>query len=361
VDRANADATPEARARGTVAIHEAASEDVAREVASRLLVAGVPAAVEVLRADAAWVIVASDRHNDADVLLRRWGLTVLPRFGADGDFELAALRRERPQLSVLADATTLRPSAHALEADDDDSPIDTPLPESGPLVPRLVVALAAIGFGIGVQRALESALGPGGAAAAMAARGLALDELWRLVTAGFFHFSLAHLASNLAFGLMFGVVLFGTHGVGAAMAAWLVASVVGIGTEAAVSSGVLVAGASAGNYGLAGLWAKGQLDRGRRAFLPRVDRLKALGIVLVLAPGALTPVTQSGARVAVLAHAMGFLAGAMMGIVFERRVVPRELAALDRRARWGQWLSLVAVALAFAAGLASWLRLVTSP
>ena len=81
----------------------------------------------------------------------------------------------------------------------------------------------------------------------------------------------------------------------------------------------------------------------------------------MLAPGALTPVTQSGARVAVLAHAMGFLAGAMMGIVFERRVVPRELAALDRRARWGQWLSLAAVALAFAAGLASWLPLVTPP
>ncbi len=360
MDRANADATPEARARGTVAVHEAASEEVAREVASRLLVAGIPAAVEVLRADATWVIVASDRHNDADVLLRRWGLTVLPRFGADGDFELVALRRERPQLSVLADATVLRP-AHVLEADDDDSPIDVPLPESGPLVPRLVVALAAIGFGIAVQRALEGALGPAGAAGAMAARGLALDELWRLVTAGFFHFSLAHLASNLAFGLMFGVVLFGTHGVGAAMAAWLVASVVGIGTEAAASSGVLVAGASAGNYGLAGLWAKGQLDRGRRAFLPRVDRLKALGIVLVLAPGALTPVTQSGARVAVLAHAMGFLAGAMMGIVFERRVVPRELAALDRRARWGQWLSLIAVALAFAAGLASWVQLAATP
>lgn len=361
MDRANADATPEARARGTVAVHEAASEEVARDVAARLLGAGIPAAVEVLRTDAAWVIVASDRHNDADALLRRWGLVVLPRFGADGDFELAALRRERPQLSILADASAPRAGVHTLEDDDDDSPIDAPLPESGPLVPRLVVALAAIGFGIAVQRALEASLGPAGAATAMAARGLALDELWRLVTAGFFHFSLAHLASNLAFGLMFGVVLFGTHGVGAAMAAWLVASVVGIGTEAAASAGVLVAGASAGNYGLAGLWAKGQLDRGRRAFLPRVDRLKALGIVLVLAPGALTPVTQSGARVAVLAHAMGFLAGAMMGIVFERRVVPRELATLERRARWGQWLSLAVVAAAFAAGLATWLNPLPSP
>ncbi len=353
MDRANADATPDARARGTVAVHEADSDPAAREVAGRLLAAGVPAAVEPVRVDAAWVIVPWDRHVDADVLLRRWGLSVIPRFGAGGDFEVPMLRRDRAPLAVLSDEPTA--PVEAVEEDDDTNPVEPPLPESGPLIPRLVVALSAVGFGIGVQRVVEAVHGAGGAAAAMGARGLELAEIWRLVTAGFYHFSDMHLASNLAFGLLFGVVLLGTHGVGATMAAWLFASVIGIGTEVLASpAGVLVAGASAGNYGLVGLWAMGQRDRGKRAFLPRRERLKAWGIILVLAPGALTPVSQSGAKVAVIAHAAGFLAGVLAGMVFERRIAADDLPQIERRSSIAQWATLAVVMIAFAAAARVW-------
>lgn len=365
MDPASADAAADARSRGTVAVHEADSDVSARDVAGRLMAAGIPAAVEHVRADAAWVIVPWDRHVETDALLRRWGLTVIPRFGAGGEFEVPNLRRTRPALGVVPSDEPLAQlpvRRESLETDDedDDGPVEVPLPESGPLLPRVVVALAAIGFGIGVQRLVEALFG-GSGAPAMAARGLDPADLWRLVTAGFYHFSLEHLASNLAFGLMFGVVLFGTHGVGATMAAWLFGSVVGIGTEILGSPvGVLVGGASAGNYALVGLWAKGQHDRGRRAFLPRRERLKALGVVLFLAPGALTPVTQTGTKVAVIAHAIGFLAGVLAGVVFERRVAAHELPAIERRSSVGQWCALAVVALGFAMAARAWALALTA-
>lgn len=352
VDRASADVPADARARGTVAIHEAASEQAAREVAARLLSAGIPAAVEPMRLDAAWVIVPWDRHVDAEVSLRRWGLEVIPRFGSGGDFAASSPSVSRPALGVVP---TDAPIERAAPEAEDDDPVEPTLPDSGPLFPRVVVALAAISVGICVQRVVEAVFGAQGAAAAMGARGFELAELWRFVTAGFYHFSLTHLASNLAFGLVFGVVLFGTHGVGATMAAWLFASVVGIGIEVLASpAGVLVAGASAGNYGLVGLWAQGQRDRARRAFLPRREQLRAIGLVLVLAPGALTPVTSSGGKVAVIAHAAGFFGGLLAGLVFARRIAADELPAIDRRARTGQWAAVIAVVIAFAAAARAW-------
>jgi len=365
VDRASADPTLDSRARGTVAVHEATSEGLAREVASRLLQANIPAAVEVERSDAAWVIVPWDKQHDAELMLRRWGLPVIPRFGSGGGFDIPALPRRdaRPELQLIAgdlreddDPFRAREDAYGRE-DEDDGPVDITMPDSGPVMPRLVVALSAIGFGIGMQRALELWLGgPEGARDAMAAKGSLLSQPWRLVTAGFYHFGLEHLASNLVFGLMFGLVLFGTHGVGAAMMAWLMGSIVGIGIEAAASPWVYVAGASAGNYALVGLWAHGQVDRARRAFLPRRERIKALGVVLMLAPGALTPMLPNGTKVAVLAHAVGFFAGYLIGTIFERRVVADELEAIDGRSRAGQWIALAIVFAAFVAGFAHWIR-----
>lgn len=100
-----------------------------------------------------------------------------------------------------------------------------------------------------------------------------------------------------------------------------------------------VLGASAGNYGLVGLWAKGQLERSHRAMLPRWDRLRTVGVILLLVPGALTPVTSNGSRVAVLAHAVGFVAGFLGGYVFHRRLGPVEDPSIGRRARWAAILA----------------------
>jgi membrane associated rhomboid family serine protease len=130
------------------------------------------------------------------------------------------------------------------------------------------------------------------------------------------------------------VVLFGTHGFGATMLVWLLSSMAGIGGELWASSSVtFVLGASAGNYGLIGLWAKGQLDRSMVSALPKRERIKTLGVLLLLVPGALTPVSAFGARTAVFAHVAGFLAGFLLGHVFARRVRFEDLEEIGARSR----------------------------
>jgi membrane associated rhomboid family serine protease len=202
----------------------------------------------------------------------------------------------------------------------------------------LVLAGLAVTFGAGAQRLLSLVRSEAEVVHAfgVSRERFASGAVWTLVTAGFLHLGLAHALSNAAFALVIGVVLFGTHGVGASAASWLFASMVGLSAEVAASgSGALVAGASAGNYGLVGLWAHGQLERSRRALLPRRERLRTLGILLVLVPGAFTPVTASGGRVAVLAHAAGFVAGFMSGAAFHRRLDPGDFSRIGRRSSIG--------------------------
>ena len=86
--------------------------------------------------------------------------------------------------------------------------------------------------------------------------------------------------------------------------------------------------------------------------LPRRERLKTLGIVAMLIPGALTPITASGSRVAVMAHAMGFVVGFLAGYVFFRRIHPSTLDAIDRRSRVGLVVSVSLVGAAFAMAVA---------
>ncbi len=217
------------------------------------------------------------------------------------------------------------------------------LPEPSPLPGRLALALAAISAGAALQHGLTLWQGWGAVASALAARSPFYEEVFRLVTASFLHGGVAHAASNAAFGLVFGVVLMGTHRVGATALTWLLASAMGLAAEVSLSSGALVLGASAGNYGLVGLWARGQLERARLSLLPRRERLKTFGVILLLLPGALTPVSSSGSRVAVLAHVAGFLGGFLAGAVFHRRLLPRAFSRIDARSRVA---GLLAVSLA---------------
>jgi membrane associated rhomboid family serine protease len=130
------------------------------------------------------------------------------------------------------------------------------------------------------------------------------------------------------------VVLLGTHHFGATALVWLLSSTTGLATEATLTpEAVLIAGASAGNYGLVGLWANGQLDRARRSLLPKREKMRTLGILLILLPGALTPISSTGSKVAVLAHLGGFLGGFLLGFVFKRRLIDRELPMIAQRSR----------------------------
>ena len=112
-----------------------------------------------------------------------------------------------------------------------------------------------------------------------------------------------------------------------------------------------VIGASAGNYGLVGLWACGQLQRARAAALPTRERLRTLGVLLLLLPGAFTPFSSTGSRIAVFAHALGFVGGFVLGPVFLRRLHDQDGARTDRlvrRSRWAGGFAVVLTATAFA-------------
>lgn len=339
----------------TVAVHEAPTEIEAQDVASLLLAAGIPAALEPANTTTTWVVVPWERQRDADAVLKRLSVPVIPRFahgGLEGDLGVRAVFTWAPELHDTATTTSFTEGPR-FDEEGEDTEVERELPDSGPLMPRLILALSAIGFGVAMQRALETLLGPGGAISALAASPARALEFWRYLTAGFMHFGIAHYLSNAIFGVLIGVVLFGTHGAGAAMIAWIVSTVVGISAETLFSPDVAwIAGASAGNYGLVGLWAKGQLDRSRVSLLPRRERLRTMGVLLILVPGALTPVTGSGSRVAVMAHAAGFVAGFLVGYVFERKLLPETFLRIERRSKIAQW---VAVGLVLAAlGAAGW-------
>lgn len=227
------------------------------------------------------------------------------------------------------------------------------LPDPSPVQGRIQMALAAIAFGGFAQRGLEQFFGADVVRRALGAHDL-LDGLHRAITAAFLHGGPSHFLSNAAFGLVFGVVLFGTHRAGATALVWLVASVVGFSAELGLSSEALVViGASAGNYGLVGLWTRGQLERAQLALLPRREALKTLGILLLLLPGAITPFSSTGTRIAVLAHVGGFVAGYFCGFVFHRRLLPSGFENIDERSRWAGVVAMSATATAWGLGLAS--------
>ena len=216
-----------------------------------------------------------------------------------------------------------------------------------PTATRLTWALLAIAGGMLVQRVLETGWGRAAVFEALAARAPLLEELHRLVTAGFLHSGAGHMLSNAAFGIVFGVVVFGTHLPGAAAATWLLGSMVGFSAELGLDPAATVVGASAGNYALVGLWARGQLERSRLEVLPRRELLKTLGILLLLVPGALTPFSSTGSRIAVLAHVGGFFAGYLAGLLFRRRLLLDQLKVIEARSR-------VAGAVALSVVLAGW-------
>ena len=337
-----------------VVIHEAEHLDEARRIAARLEEAGIPALVQsdvgglpnlpALPTGAAWIAVPSLMAPQARDILTKGKVGFIAK--------LKVPRQQALRQDLFGpDPARFVPPAEAPAPDPGErlAPVESALPDSGPLMPRVLAAAAAVGVGTLVQRLLTGQLGREVVMSSLGASTMHADEWWRLITAGFMHFTAAHHLSNAAFGLVIGVVLFGTHRIGATAAAWLVASAAGMSAEMAASAGgALIAGASAGNYGLVGLWARGQIQRAEAAVLPQRERLRTLGVIVLLVPGALTPLSASGARVAVVAHAAGFVAGFVMGGVFRRRILSEGDTAIDRRSKIGLVLASLAVTVALA-------------
>ncbi|MEE2901357.1 MAG: rhomboid family intramembrane serine protease [Myxococcota bacterium] len=339
-----------------VVVCEAFERSVAQSAAEILEANGIPALLQSSQdglpniptpppqsSDSVFIVVPSTLEKEAVRILRAKG-TKQKRSSSKAVEALQWSRRwSAPQIDD--------PESESLEKGqpiaEEEIFIRESLPDSGPVSSRVLWALLAIFFGIGLQLVLEGLLGERSFRTQFAANSMEPSQWYRLVTAGFVHFSFSHHFYNALFGLIMGVVLFGSHRVGATMATWLVASVLGIFGQLTSTDAALVAGASAGNYGLIGLWAKGQLERSRLVMLPKRERLRTLGVLLLLVPGALTPSSSSGASVAVLAHVIGFVGGFVMGGVFHRRLGHAPNPVLEQRAQWGLYCSVAVTALCF--------------
>lgn len=223
-----------------------------------------------------------------------------------------------------------------------------------PLAGRLTAVIAVIAAVIALQLLLVAWVGAPRLRAEWAAQSPLIPHLWRLVTASFVHSGATHLLGNALFGAVIASALIGSHGAGASWLVWTLGSAVGISAELVLSPESQIVGASAGNYALLGLWVFGQLERAQHLTLSRRELLRTGGVVLLLLPGAITPITASGARVAVVAHLVGALAGFLAGRLLPRRVDTPDArsVALDRRCAvaaacvtaWGLGLGLFALA-----------------
>lgn len=211
----------------------------------------------------------------------------------------------------------------------------------------LIVALLTIAGGIALQVSVDRWGGPRTAVELFGASARAWPQVERWITAGFVHGSSAHAIGNSLFGLIVGWATFHTHGVGSTAFVWLASSAFGIAAQTTLHPEAMVIGASAGNYGLVGLWARGQWERARRRALPRRERLRTFGVLLLLVPGAFTPFTSTGAPVAVTAHALGFCGGALAGLAFPRRLAPERVARVETRSMVAGWVAVGTTALAF--------------
>ena len=342
-------ADPEQVARALASFDEAGIPSIGVDRSMGLLVGPVPPGVTVVVVPLGLVPEARNRLEQIGLLASQ--LPAAPSSYARSERNPVALGSGGFTPTVQPTSPVRLPDASEPRGfdDEDDGPLELPPFETTSGQSRLTGALAACSLGALVQ-------------ATLIATGRADDvrqklALWfdgssfhgNAVTAGLMHGSSVHFLSNLGFGLIFGYVLLGTHGLGATAAVWLTASILGTSVEALLSPGAAVLGASAGIYGLIGLWLRGELQRARRAVLPRRATIRALGIIILLAPGALTPITSSGSRVAVLAHLVGFAVGLLAGSFFPRWL---DAEGRDRGMRRGRWAFLLS-AMVMMGGLAA--------
>ncbi|MEM6674960.1 MAG: rhomboid family intramembrane serine protease [Planctomycetota bacterium] len=164
-------------------------------------------------------------------------------------------------------------------------------------------------------------------------------EWWRSITALTLHVDVQHLVSNLVFGVLFGVLSAQSLGTGVA---WLGTVLAGVGGNLVectlVDPSHRAVGASTAIFGTLGLMVASEWARRGRMHVSWVRRAAPLfgGAVLF---GWLGGGDDSG-RVDVLAHAMGFLVGAVIGVAVGRWDLPSKLSPVSQKG-----LSIVALAI----------------
>jgi membrane associated rhomboid family serine protease len=134
-------------------------------------------------------------------------------------------------------------------------------------------------------------------------------QWWRLLSGPYIHSGAAHMASNLAVGLL-GVSIAAPLWDGLwAASAFTIGNVVAAATEMAWASQDGMTGVSGGVFAVFGMIIAIALFRPIE--LPRGGALPLAGVLLISLPVA----AMQGARVAMLAHASGFLLGVLFGAI----------------------------------------------
>ena len=166
-------------------------------------------------------------------------------------------------------------------------------------------------------------------------------EWWRLITALTLHADWGHLASNLAIGGVFTVILCRDLGSGLAWSLLLGAGTLGNLVNALLQSGSHTSvGASTAVFGVIGVLASLSLVRYRTQLQRR------WGIPLAAAVALLALLGTEGKNTDLGAHLFGFAAGCLLGAVTEYLV--------ERHGRPGNLLNLLLVLLGGATVVGAW-------
>ncbi len=145
---------------------------------------------------------------------------------------------------------------------------------------------------------------------------LVVEQPWRLVTHVFLHADPSHVFWNGLSMVIFAVPLIIDLGYPITAAIYLAGGVLGgIAGALGVPDGVVLIGSSGAVAGLFGAWIAITLLRARASPLPRLARIRVVGIALLVLPSFLTPTTSTGEPISVGSHLGGLAAGLAAGIL----------------------------------------------
>jgi len=155
--------------------------------------------------------------------------------------------------------------------------------------------------------------------------GASLEQPWRLVTSLFLHSGPAHALWNGVSTLVFAVPLLGSLGLARTGLVYFVSGVGGgLAALQFAAPGTLIVGSSGAVAGLFGAWVVLTLRRARRASLGRRERIRALGIALLVLPALVRPVTAAGEPISVSSHIGGLVTGMLIGAFLSAGLAPPE-------------------------------------
>lgn len=153
-------------------------------------------------------------------------------------------------------------------------------------------------------------------------------EPWRLLTALWLHADFAHAGWNALGMTVFGVPLIGLLGPWRASALYLAAGIGGgLAAMALAAPGTLVVGSSGAVAGLFGAWVSLRWRDALRDTTGWRERVRTLGVALLVLPSLVNPVAADGGRISVSSHVGGMLTGMAVGWVLYRTWATRRRRA----------------------------------